>query len=247
MKPATYYDPPKQRHVQGEIAPHGTATRYVQHKCRCRACTDAIGRKSAIPAKRRGYGMRSDWEDCLVDAAEARAHILMLAKHGFGARYVEQVSGVGHTGMWEIRSGRRNRIFPGTADRILGVTLSDLRALKETATVPAKDTWKLVNEILAAGFTKVYIAQQIGQKGPGLQIASGGRSQFVFVRTANAIQKLHDELWRENAEGWKGVRGGKYYSGIRLRDVCRCHHADDLKVIANRETQRRVRARKAAP
>lgn len=220
MKPVQHYDPPKQRHVQGEIAPHGTPTRYVLHKCRCRLCTDAIGRVSTISKKRRAYGMTSDWEDILVDATAARDYIVKLARQGFGAMFVEKASGVGHTALWEIRSGRRKRIFPGTSDRILGVTLSDLQALKDRATVPAGPTRKLVDEILAAGFTKTYVAQRLGQKGPYLQVA---RHDVVFVRTADLVQQLHDELWRENAEGWKGTRGGRTYSGIKLRDVCRCH------------------------
>jgi hypothetical protein len=245
VKPVQHYDPPKQRHVQGEIAPHGTPTRYVQHKCRCQPCRDAIQAKEARSKRRRAYGMRSDWEDCLVDAAEAREHILTLAKHGFGAKVVERAAGVGHTALWEIRSGRHIRIFPGTRDRILGLTLSDLRAVKETATVPAIQTLRLVDEMVAAGFAKSWIARQIGQRTGGLQIAN----DFVFVRTARAIQGLHDRLWRENAEGWKGHRngpGGKLYSGIRMRDACRCKLADDPKVIANREAKRRERARAAA-
>ena len=223
MKPVSYFDRPPQRHVQGDIAPHGTATRYVQHKCRCQPCKDAFNAVSVASRKRRGYGMRSDWEDCLVDATEAREHILTLAKQGFGALIIERAAGIGHTALWEIRSGRRQRIFPGTRDRILGVTLSDLRANKETATVPAKDTLRLVDEMVAAGFAKVWIARQIGQTTGGLQVAQGS-GKYVFVRTANAIKELHDRLWRENAEGWKGRgRHGVVYSGKRMRDVCRCY------------------------
>ena len=230
MKPAHHYDRPPQRHVPGEIAPHGTPTRYVQHKCRCQPCRDAFVALSNQARRRRAYGQRSDWEEFLVDATEAREHVLMLAKQGFGAKFVEQVSGIGHTALWEIRSGRRERIFPGTRDRILGVTLSDLRALKPTATVPAKDTLRLIDEMIAAGFAKSWIANQIG-KPSGLQIGTTGR---VFVGSAQAVKELHDRLWRENAEGFKRSRFGVHYSGRRMREVCKCGYAT--------ETQRQLRA-----
>lgn len=246
MKPVRYYAPPKQLHVKGEIAPHGTPTRYVQHKCRCEACREAICQKEAASRRRRGYGLTSDWEDSLVDATEARRYLKQLDRMGVPFNRMEELTGVGHTALWQIKSGRRKRIFPATADAILGVSWSDyLENGRPNNRVDAAETHRLIGEILAAGFTKVFVAHHLGQTGPGLQLAK----DTVTLRHARAVQELHDRLWRENAEGYRGHRnapGGRIYSGIRMRDTCRCRLAEEPEAIANREAKRRERSRRAA-
>lgn len=219
--PAIYKDPPRQTHRKGKIAPHGTSTRYVQHKCRCGPCTDEIVRIAQIHRRRKAYGLQSDWEDNLVSAARARDYLIKLNEQGFGANAIEKASGVNHNTLWLIRTGRRVKTFPGTADKILGVTLSDLHAVKDLAEVDGDETRRLIGEMLAAGFTKSWIAREIGARS-GLQIA---RSQRVFIGTERKIRNLHNRLWTENAEGFKGHRngpGGKLYSGVKMREVCKC-------------------------
>lgn len=56
-------------HPKGQMAPHGTASRYRRHKCRCEECREAqrvavyeyrmkkAGKKGSVPAK------RGEWED----------------------------------------------------------------------------------------------------------------------------------------------------------------------------------------
>lgn len=218
------YAPPKQRHVQGEIAPHGTPTRYVQHKCRCPDCREAIRKKEAQNAKLRGYfDVVSDWEDGLVDAAGARAQLHRVTAAGIPFNQLEAVTGVGHTALHEIKTGRRTRVFPATQDAIMAISWRRLFEVAPANTpVPAAPSWRLLDELIAAGWPKSWIAGQLGH-GRALQLSRSA----IQMRHARAIKALHDRLWRDDAVGVRYCGRGRFSPGRRMREVCECSWSDD--------------------
>lgn len=182
------------RAVSDYVAPdsrraHGTYVKYVIEHCRCVPCRCA---NRAYENRRRQAMTRPDevWAP-YVPAEPARQHCRQLAAVGVGLKQVAKVSGVPGGSLSKLiygdplrRRGPSRRIRKTTADRILSVRESDLA---EGARVDAGPTWTLVEELLAVGYWKVWIARQLGQRGSGLQLSR----QSVSVRNARAIAALH--------------------------------------------------------
>lgn len=238
-----HYAPAPQLRRKGEdgIALHGTRTRYITHKCRCEQCRQAIRDYERKRLRRKGYFDASpvDWEAYLVSAAEARRHLLWLAENGIGLKSVKAVSGVNHNTLWAIKTGHRKRIYGATRDRILGVTRGDVLSARDGVRVPGAETWRLIDEILAAGFSRAFVAQALGSNTPALQLSR----EWVTSKHMREVMQLHDRLWRENAEGGQvRSRWGWKQSGIRFREACACHTNEDEKRERDRIGKRRERA-----
>ena len=124
-----------------------------------------------------------------MPADAARRHIRQLSRRGVGRRSIAAVSDVALTLIQDIRSGRRQQIRARTERRILAVTPAQIA---DGATVPAARTWSLIGELLAEGYTRTFIAAQLGSKArkPALQL----RKDFVQVRTAYQVERLHRRL-----------------------------------------------------
>lgn len=121
----------------------------------------------------------------LVPAGQARAHLLRLRRSGVGRRAVGAASDVGDTILQEILSKAKTQIRADTERRILAVS-SGARA--DAALVPAGPTWKILDDLLARGFTKTYLGARLGSaaKIPSLQVRRGQ----ILARTALAVAKL---------------------------------------------------------
>jgi hypothetical protein len=72
---------------------------------------------------------------------------------------VADITGVAETVLQSIKAGRKLSIRKRTESRILSVTIE---ALPDSALVPAKRTWVLINRLLAQGFTKRELAKRLG-------------------------------------------------------------------------------------
>lgn len=169
--------------------PHGTRTKYVVEKCRCQACTEASRDEM------RAYAARSKTDVAYVDAAPVRAHVRELMAAGVGLKQIVKVSGVPQGTLWKLVYGDRKRfgrpskrITRATRDRLLAVTP---RAIADGARVDATPTWRLLDEMIAAGITRTSLAQALGQQGPGLQVS---RKQVLASR-ARQVADLHAR-WR---------------------------------------------------
>jgi hypothetical protein len=171
---------------------HGSYVTYVQGigdgspPCRCDACRDA--NREYERARRRRI------TPAYVNADRARKHLADLAAAGIGLKSVAKASGVPHGSLSKIVYGDggrgtppSKRIRPDTERRILGVSTRD--AL-DGARVPAGPTLANIERLRAKGWSKKAIAQAIGQKGPGLQVALKGTT--VRARHARAIEALLD-------------------------------------------------------
>jgi hypothetical protein len=167
---------------------HGTRVMYAfgpkgsdsRDGCRCLPCTDANRdyarwRASDDPAK-----------PSIVDAAEARGHLRWLARRGVGLRAVHAASGVNRSTLQRILNGRQ-RIHGRTAERILLVLPVDAA---DRSLVDAAPTWRLIEDLLAHGWTKTAIARALGYRGRGLQL---GRDK-VTAANARKVRELHERV-----------------------------------------------------
>lgn len=141
-------------------------------------------------------------------AAAARRHVRALAEHGVGYRQIARLAGCNRKLVQALMNGdgrpgrARRRFRRATLEAILAVKVTDAAP---GAYVPAAETWRLIDEMLAAGATKTRIAKALGSKArvPTLQL---GRDRVTKAH-GDAIQRLHDLFWRGSA---------------RMRAVCRC-------------------------
>lgn len=159
---------------------HGDRLRYLAG-CRCSECRRANTAHESMRARARRDG---DWNG-IVDAAPARSHLLKLRRAGVGRRSVAYVSDVGDTIIQEIVSGRRKRIRGRTERRILAVST---HCMADGALVDARKPWRQIRQLLHEGFTKVRIAEAIGQQ-RALQLSKNK----ITLKHAVAI----DRLWRK--------------------------------------------------
>jgi hypothetical protein len=162
--------------------PHGDRLKYLAG-CRCSDCR----RANTDHEKARAIASKNgDWNG-IVSAEKARAHLAELSKAGVGRRVVGDVTGVADSVLTEVIAGRKTNIRARTERLILGVTVA---AAADHALVPAADTWKLIDELLADGHSKAELARLLGYKMPALQLR---RSQ-VTVRNAYDVKQLHERL-----------------------------------------------------
>lgn len=184
-EPSRYVAPESKR-------PHGTRVKYVVEKCRCEPCR--LANRAAENARQ--HAMRRPDEVWLpyVPAAPVRRHIRELMAQGIGPKSIATMSGVPHGAISKLMygdykgRGPSKRIRPETERKILAVTIETAdRAQK----IPAGPTWKLLDDLLARGFTKVWIAQQlVGPSARSLQV----RPDFVRASTARKVEALHRRL-----------------------------------------------------
>jgi hypothetical protein len=123
----------------------------------------------------------------MVDAAEARAHILALARRGVGRRSVAAAADLNVSTLYKIRSGERGKIRLATARAILAVD-EDSRADKSL--VSAERAWRILRALLRRGYSKTQLAAWMGSKArvPSIQL----RAEWITARNAAKVEKL----WR---------------------------------------------------
>lgn len=170
---------------------HGTRAKYVIERCRCQPCRAVA---NAYERHRQRAIARPDevWAP-YVPAGPVRQHIKDLAASGIGLKQVAKVSGVSHGALWKLVYGKKGRapsrrVRPETARRILAVHPRDAA---DAAKIPAAATWRLLDDLLARGFTKTWIATQLlGHEARSLQI----RRDRVRASTARAVADLHRRM-----------------------------------------------------
>ena len=137
----------------------GTRSGYTAG-CRCDQCRAAhrdYNREWLRKEARIRYGIEERVER-MVDATEAREHLLWLRTKGIGRRQAADLARLTPSTIQKITTGTRTRIYPETAARILAINLTQL---PPRAHVDATRTWQQINELLGAGWTKVRIARAL--------------------------------------------------------------------------------------
>lgn len=175
---------------------HGTRACFVHGPnpgtgagCRCEPCKEA-NRAYARKMYRAKHRPDEAWEP-YVDCGEARDHLAWLRTVGVGRRTVSQRSGVAVSSIQRIANGTRTKARKDTVDRILAVGKS---AAHGSALVDAGPTWRRVDDLLAHGWTKKRIAQNLtgDPRTVALQI---GRTK-VTAETAARIRAIHETALR---------------------------------------------------
>lgn len=167
---------------------HGDRNRYVLDQCRCDPCREAAIGYERMRTRQTAYGR---WQP-YVDAEPARQHVRALMAGGMGWKRIGQVAGVPSGTMTKLLYGDATRdlapskrVRPETAQRLLAVTLDHADA----AFVPARPTWRRIEGMVALGYPKAWIAEQIGQR-RALQL----RRDFVLARTERAVADLAERV-----------------------------------------------------
>jgi hypothetical protein len=173
---------------------HGTRAKYVVEKCRCEPCRKA-NRDYALQRDRHKRRVAFGIEEprpAFVDATEAREHLLWLSKVGVGKRRVSKLTGISLSVIDRLRQGNQTKCRPKTAAKILAVGRSKA---SDGAFIDAKQTWRLIDDLVNHGWTKTAIAKAIGSKAqrPALQL----QRNKVTAKNARAIAQLHErEMFR---------------------------------------------------
>lgn len=165
--------------ISGQFA-HGRRARYIGG-CRCQLCTAA----NRNYARKRGQARREgDWNG-IVSADQARAHLRWLSEQGIGRRSVAAATDIADAMLSRIRSGKKARIRALTARLILAVTPA---MASDHSRVERGETFDLIEQLCAEGFTKVELARQLGYRGRGLRF-NGRRMTARNVARVAALHK----------------------------------------------------------
>jgi len=162
--------------------PHGTRARYVGAKCRCVDCRSANTRWMRQRTKTAIF----DGKNPIIDATEAREHMRRLQKRGMGYKAIADAASVNHNIAFGIRNGSRTKCLLSTSDRILKV---GLKQASDGTRIPAGPSWKLLDELIGDGYTRMQLATWLGYRGnpPALQLPR----DFVTARNAVRVERLY--------------------------------------------------------
>jgi hypothetical protein len=171
---------------------HGTHAKYAVERCRCELCRQA---QRAYNRNRVRQLSRPDGVWCpYVDAKPARNHLEWLSTCGVGIKTVAKVGGLSHGTLSKLvygdpqrGMGPSKRIRPATAEKILAVMPAMAGGGQK---VPAGATWRLLDELIARGWSRSEIARRLGAQSPALQLSR----VRVRASTARAVELLHADL-----------------------------------------------------
>ncbi len=197
---------------------HGDRLRYLAG-CRCDDCRSA---NTAYERERSQARKEGDWNG-IVESARARDHLRWLSKKGVGRRSVAAASDVSETVLSDIRSGRKRKIRARTERLILAVTVE---AAGDRSLVKADKTWKLINELLEAGFTKSRIAAELGMATPALQL----NKNRVTLRNAHEIRKIHARLMASDEIPVDSMRAKSHIRALRAEWISALQIARELQL-----------------
>lgn len=167
------------------LPPHGTTTRYDNHRCRCQPCSSA---KCAYAKKRRYLQTTGRWNPW-TDPARARAVLVRYKALGVGASRVADVAGIARETAWRIVSGDHPKITHETERKILAAKVTPLPGAK----VSAVGSCRRVHALMCMGYTQPVIREQAGVSRGAMSRLGAGRPLTV-AWVAEAIMRAYDEL-----------------------------------------------------
>jgi hypothetical protein len=173
--------------------PHGSYAKYTVELCRCELCRKA--KRDYERARQRAISRPDQVWVPYVPAGAARRHVRELAAAGVGLKQVAKISGLPGGLLSKLVYGdpaRRlapsRRIRRETYERIMAVRAEDFAG---GARLDARPTWDLLEQLLAAGYTRTWIASKLaGRPTRALQLSR----RSVSGRNARAVAALHAEF-----------------------------------------------------
>ena len=100
--------------------------------------------------------------------------------------------GVGATVLHEVKIGKKTQIRARTERLVLGVA-PVFANMTGSSLVDAEHSWKLLNDLLAEGFTKAQLAAELGYRWPALQLHK------KRITATNRLKVF--KLWRKYMTG----------------------------------------------
>lgn len=179
MRPATLRSAPE----LAASKPHGTRIRYVGG-CRCLPCRCANARY----ATERAHAIKAGDTRELVDATPARRHLEMLSRRGVGYKTVADSARLARSSVAKIKYRKRLRIRASTLRALLAVTPA---LLPDSALVSGAGTRRRIAALVDEGFSKAFLARELGYGSPALQMAA---RELVTVRTRARVAALYRKL-----------------------------------------------------
>lgn len=138
---------------------HGRLIDY-RRGCRCEVCRAANRAYHRDYRRRKREGMKPTSHVSVDVVAE---HVDNLVAAGLTLAAVARLSGVTAGTVHRIRHRQVPRVWPRTADRILGVTLHDL---PDDGLLPSWPTQRLLVELKKAGISEVEITRALSVESP---------------------------------------------------------------------------------
>lgn len=183
------YGPPIDLGRRG--ARHGTGTGYTKG-CRCQPCTEARRGREAARADRVRAGLPGT---DLVDANPARGHLRILEARGASRKALARAAGVNVKTVTETLDGTLRRFTPDVAGRLTCLTIEAAREAalpgRHGGLVDPGPVWEQLDEMLAAGWPKAWIARELGKKSGAIQLR---RHRPIGKQQAADIANLHRRL-----------------------------------------------------
>lgn len=169
--------------------PHGTRNRYMigaagsdpANGCRCEPCTAA----NTIYQKRRRGG-------AYIDPTPVAEHLEFLSRNGIGKRTVAAIADIDQSTVYRIRRGGK-LIRRDTAERILRIHVLAARA--HTRHVPAERTHRLIDGLVAAGWTRTGIAKALGYRSPALQLNHPTITTVNAAKVDAFVRRVAPGVW----------------------------------------------------
>jgi DNA-binding CsgD family transcriptional regulator len=164
---------------------HGTYAKYTLERCRCTDCRAAVAAYRRQHVKNKLFGKAGN-----VDAEPVRAHVRKLKAAGLGYKKIAELAGLNPKTVNTLFRGRPERGTPPpsqirktTADKLMAVRP---KIMSPKQCVPALPFWFMVADMMELGYSKKWIAEQLGHKN-ALQIGTDN----IHAKTAQAIAGLH--------------------------------------------------------
>lgn len=177
--------------IQRDIgeSPHGTRTGYVKG-CRCEDCTRANRVRERESARRLAAGEPTTTR---VDPGRTREHLKSLIAKGAKQKEISGASGMQRGAISRILSGKAKYVIAESEKRLCALTLEDTQAAAGVATVvDAEAAWKLLDDMIARGWPKTWIAKELGSNSAtaALQL----QRDVITARNAAKVEDLARRL-----------------------------------------------------
>lgn len=214
---------------------HGTHVCYVIDRCRCDDCMTA--NTLYEKHRRRWTGEFPYIDPPLVDSARARRHVKNLMRRGMGFKRIAEKAGVPASVVGTIIWGRHDRAAEKIRRETEAALLEVELELADGAKVDATEARRIVDELVARGWTKRAIGRRVhGPTASSLQM----RGEQVFVSTLKTLRQLMTERvpdrksrhgthpvktnhsWKDIPPSTPGVPGSIEYGGLRPTGQLTC-------------------------